>query len=113
MYETHIEYIKPTYVIVSAPKQEESPHDHPHDDAMKLYAKHVDEDNILHLGKNLESVIVDIDADGNIEVSVDKALVEEYGKNDDDNGDDEESKRLRSIYIGSTTSRIDENPMRA
>lgn len=111
-YETHIENIKPVYLIISAPKQEESPHEHPHDDAIELYKKHVDEDNILHLGKNLESVIVDIDIDGNVEVTVDKELVEEYGKGDDDGDEDNgnEAKDYSTIYVGSQTSKIDNRP---
>jgi beta-lactamase superfamily II metal-dependent hydrolase len=113
VYEKHIENIKPTYLIISAPKQKDSPHDHPHDDAMDLYKKHVEKDNILHLGKNYESVIVDIDSDGNIEVKIDKELVEEYGKGNDDNddGDDNSGRNFSSIYIGSQTSRIDKKPM--
>lgn len=115
VYEKHIENIKPTYLIISAPKQEDSPYDHPHDDAMDLYKKHVDEDNIMHLGANVESVIVDIDSNGNIEVTTDKDLVEEYGKGDDD-GDDDKGKESgnntgRNISIGSQTSRIDNKPM--
>ncbi|MCH5684096.1 hypothetical protein LWM68_07310 [Niabella sp. W65] len=80
IYEAHIKEINPTYLIISAPKQEDSPHGHPHDDAMELYKKHVEEENIFHLGKNYESVIVDIDSDGNMELTFDKELVEEYGQ---------------------------------
>lgn len=112
VYETHIETIQPTYLVISAPKQEDSPHDHPHDDAMELYKKHVDEDNILHLGANLESVIVDIDSDGNIDVRTDKELVEAYGKgNDDNDGDEKKNEAYKNIYIGAQTSRIDDKPM--
>ncbi len=110
VYETHIENIKPFYLIISAPKQKDSPHGHPHDDAMELYKKHVDEDNILHLGVNVESVIVDIDSNGNIEVRTDKELVEAYGKGNDDDGGDNDNT-ARNIYIGSQTSRIDNKPM--
>lgn len=111
VYEAHIKAIKPSYLIISAPKQKDSPHGHPHDDAMELYKKHIDEDNILHLGANTESVIVDIDADGNIDIKTDKELIEEYGKSDD--GDDGKGKNesARNIYIGSQTSRIDNKPM--
>ncbi len=112
VYEAHIKEIKPTYLVISAPKQKDSPHGHPHDDAMELYKRHVEDDNILHLGANLESVIVDIDADGNIEVKTDKELVEEYGKgeNDGDN-DDNKNESYQNIYVGSQTSRIDNKPM--
>ena len=108
VYEKHIENINPTYLIISAPKQVDSPHGHPHDDAMDLYKKHVEEDNILHLGANLESVIVDITSNGDIEVKTDKELVEEYGKGDDDGND---GNKGRNIYIASQTSRIDNKPM--
>lgn len=67
-YTKHLEKISPDFVVISAPKQTESPHDHPHDDAMSQYEKFVTKDNILHLGKNRESVIVDIDSSGNIEI---------------------------------------------
>lgn len=113
VYEAHIKEINPSYLVISAPKQEDSPHGHPHDDAMELYKKYVDEDNILHLGANTESVIVDIDSDGNIEIRTDKELVEEYGKSDDEKGDDgqEKSDSASNVYIGSQTSRIDNKPM--
>lgn len=113
VYEAHIKAIKPTYLVISAPKQEDSPHDHPHDDAMELYKKYVDEDNILHLGANTESVIVDIDADGNIDVRTDKELVEKYGQSDEEDGDDDNGKNeaLRKSFVGSQTSRIDNKPM--
>ena len=109
-YEEHIKNIKPEYLIISAPKQKDSPHGHPHDDAMDLYKKYVDEDNILHLGANLESVIVDIDSDGNIEVKTDKELVEEYGKGDDGDNDDNVNEG-KNISIGTQTTRIDKKPM--
>lgn len=109
-YEKHIEKIKPTYLIISAPKQKDSPHGHPHDDALKLYKKHVSEDNIFHLGKNVESVIVDIDVNGNVEVRFDKELIEEYGKgNGGSDPDETEEKSLP--YIAPRTTRIDEKPM--
>jgi competence protein ComEC len=111
VYETHIENIKPAYIIISAPKKEESPYEHPHDDAMKLYKKHIeDEENILHLGKNLESVIVDIDADGNVDITIDKELVEEYGKGDDGEDNGNKAKDYSSIYVGSQTTKIDNKP---
>ena len=112
VYETHIENIQPTYLIISAPKQKDSPHGHPHDDAMKLYKKHVEEDGIFHLGSGPYSVIVDIDESGNIELNTDKELIEAYGKgNDDDGGEDKEEDKYRNIYIGSQTTRLDEKPM--
>ncbi|MET3129582.1 beta-lactamase superfamily II metal-dependent hydrolase [Arcicella rosea] len=111
IYEKHIEEIKPIYLVISAPKQKESPHGHPHDDAMELYKKHVDEDNILHLGAKLESVIVDIDAEGNIELKIDKELVQEYGKANDKDDSNKKNESYQDIYIGSQTSRLDNKPM--
>lgn len=111
VYETHIDNIKPTYLIISSPKQKDSPHGHPHDDALELYKKYLDDDNILHLGANIESVIVDIDSDGNIEVKTDKELIEKYGKGNDNNNDDSDKNSDRNFYIGSQTSRIDNKPM--
>lgn len=78
-YTKHIENIAPDYIIVSAPKQKDSPHDHPHDDAMQLYKEYVDEENLFHLGENDECVIVDIDSAGNISVNPDSELVKHYG----------------------------------
>jgi competence protein ComEC len=110
VYETHIETIKPTYLIISAPKQEDSPHGHPHNDAMELYKKHVDEDGIFHLGLESYSVIVDIDENGNLDVKTDTELIATYGNNEDgDNNDD--GDKAKSFYIGSQTSRIDKKPM--
>lgn len=80
IYEKHIENISPSYIVVSAPKKSESRHKHPHDDAMKLYEKHLKEkDNLLHLGKNRECVIMDILSDGTSDVRLDKDLVKVYG----------------------------------
>jgi len=110
VYETHIEYIKPSYLIISAPKQSESPHEHPHDDAIELYKKHIDEDGILHLGANIESVIVDINYYGNITVKTDKELIEKYGISEN-GSEDGKNDASENIYIGVQTSRIDNKPM--
>lgn len=113
VYEKHIEIIKPAYLIVSAPKQEDSPHDHPHDDAMKLYKKHVHENDIFHLGSGPYSVIVDIDEDGNPEIIFDKDLIKEYGKGNDDRGGGEKEKKTdySSIYIAPQSTQLDDKPM--
>ena len=116
VYEKHIETIKPTYLIISAPKQKDSPYDHPNDEAMELYKKHVEEDNIFHLGSGPYSVIVDINEAGNIELNTDTELIEAYGKGNDDNegGDNGNSQKetdYSSIYVGSQTTRLDKKPM--
>ena len=86
-YKGHMDKIAPTYVVVSAPKQSESPHEHPHDDALDLYAEYVNRDDLLHLGANRECVIVDIDENGNVTVTTDTELVDEYGFDSEDDTD--------------------------
>lgn len=81
----------PEYVIISAPTQEESPHDHPHDDAVGFYADKVGEDNVLHTGEDRCSYIFDIHRDGTYSetISDDGSLAKEYGidPDGDDGGD--------------------------
>lgn len=89
-YKDALEKIGPTYVIISAPKSDESPHSHPHDDALEFYEEEVGADNVLHSGKNRESYICDVFADGTFEVRTDTKLVEEYGRDDDDGDDDDD-----------------------
>ena len=48
-YREHLDNIQPTYVIVSAPKEKESKHKHPHKEAMDLYREEVGDDNVFHL----------------------------------------------------------------
>jgi beta-lactamase superfamily II metal-dependent hydrolase len=92
--------IDPEYVVISAPTADESPHDHPHDDALKLYRDHVGENNVLHTGKERETYYFDIFDDGSKSgPQTDKGkLAEDYGlgKDDDDGGDDGGSKGLSS-----------------
>jgi beta-lactamase superfamily II metal-dependent hydrolase len=110
VYETHIETIAPEYVIVSAPKQKESKHDHPHDDAMKLYKKHVaDEANVLHSGKNRESIIVDIHPNGSLLVTPDTELVKAY--DNEDGGGDKPGSRSAAVISSRPSTRLDEKPM--
>lgn len=110
IYETHIEKMKPTYLVLSAPKQNESNHGHPHDDAMKLYRKHIAEENIYHTGKNRESVIVDIHPDGTLIVDLDSDLYDNYSYDNEDGGDGGK-KASAPAYIGSRTENLDRKPM--
>lgn len=107
-FEKHIESIKPQYVVISAPKKTESKHDHPHDDAIEVYEKHVEKDNIFHQGKNRICVIVDIKSDGTISVKTDSALVKEYRFKDEDDTKNE-SKSYKNIGI--ITTQLDTKPM--
>ena len=56
--------IDPKYVTISAPKSEESKHDHPHEDAVKLYAEKGGKDNVHHTGQKRYCYIFDIFQDG-------------------------------------------------
>jgi len=86
-YRDHIEAIAPSFVIVSAPTQDESRHDHPHDDAIELYEEYAE---VLHTGAKRESFICDVLEDGSQldPVSDDGELAREYGLGDgeDDGG---------------------------
>jgi competence protein ComEC len=110
IYEEHIEAMNPTYLVLSAPKQDESNHGHPHDDAMKLYREHILEENIYHTGKNRESVIIDIHPDGTLTIDLDTELYDQYSYDNEDDGG-EEKKAIAPTYIGSRTSNIDSKPM--
>lgn len=118
-YKAGLEAISPEYVIVSAPTQKESRHDHPHDDAMKLYRDHCGEDNVLHTGRDRYCFITDLYDDGTYSgVQDDQGeLVAAYGLADDE-GDDKGGKRdtaKASIVVGTapsyTRTRVDDRPM--
>ena len=68
VYKDHIKKINPEYLIISAPKQKDSPHNHPHDDALEIYEKYIKKENIYHLGKDEKSMILDIDKNGKIDI---------------------------------------------
>lgn len=102
-YEEHLATIDPSYIIVSAPKQSESKHDHPHKEAMEKYEAKVGMENVKHLGAKRECVIVDITEEGNFELYPDDDLVEEYGA-DNDKTDNE--KRAPVVI-----TRVDRKPM--
>ena len=69
-----IQKINPEYLVISAPKEKDSPHDHPHRDALALYKKYVKAKNIFHLGGEGKSKIIDIDSSGNISIMEDSDL---------------------------------------
>jgi len=127
-YKDALEKIGPTYVVISAPKSNESPHEHPHDDAVGFYEDEVGVGNVLHSGENRESYICDIFSNGDFEIRADTKLVDEYGtdSDDDDQGDDDDGDGGGSESGGSQTSsakgravgpaiitgtRIDQRPM--
>lgn len=83
-YKAHMDEIKPSIVIISAPKQSESKFEHPHDDAIDIYKDYVGKEGILHLGAYRVCIIVDIDINGNVSVIKDTKLVQAYGFDGDD-----------------------------
>ena len=107
-----LQAINPEYVIVSAPKQKESKHGHPHDDAMKLYEKHVGVDNVLHTGAQRYCFITDIYTDGTYSgVQDDQGeLVETYGLSDDDDGG-KTKKASITVAPAYGRTRVDDRPM--
>ena len=106
-YLDHLNAINAAYLIVSAPKQDESKYRHPHDDAMELYRDFFDEEAILHLGANRECVVVDIFENGDIEVRTDRELVEAYGFKDEE-GNGNKSEAYKGIYVH---TKLDDKPM--
>lgn len=112
-YKDGLSAIDPDYVIVSAPKQKESRHGHPHDDAMELYEEHVGVGNVLHTGEQRYCFITDIYTDGTYGgVQDDQGeLVEAYGLSDDE--DDGNAKKA-SVMIAPAAyarTRVDDRPM--
>jgi len=107
--------IDPQYVVLSAPKREESPHDHPHADAVRFYADKVGSDNVLHTGENRYSYICDIYRDGTYGGIIDDqgALAEAYPLEEESGGTDqkdgENTKRRAPVIIVPT--KIDDRPM--
>jgi competence protein ComEC len=85
-----LQAIDPEYVVISAPTSDESRHGHPHEPAIRLYADHVGEENVLHTGKNRETFFFDIyDDETHSEPQNDGGkLAEEYGLDKDDDGGD-------------------------
>jgi competence protein ComEC len=107
-YINHLDNINPTYVTVSAPKEKESKHNHPHKEAMDLYKEEVGDDNVFHLGEKRECIIVDITSDGDIDLYPDDELVKEYGKKNGGKGGGG-----KKAAIPPAVSKVDRKPMGA
>lgn len=105
-FEVHLNNIDPQYVIINAPKQSESIHGHPHDDAIAFYKKKIEEENILHTGKYMECFIYDIPSVGKPSLTRDKRLIEQYGYKSNSKKNVELMKG-----IGIITTRLDNKPM--
>ena len=104
-----LEGIDPTHIIISAPKQEDSKHGHPHDDAVKLYDDHVGSDEVYHTGEQGYSFICDIFEDGTYSVTSDKGkLFKSYPfTSDDDAGDNGTAK---SVSVQASRPRVPQAP---
>lgn len=108
-----LESIAPTYVVISAPTSGESPHDHPHQEAVERYVKQVGSmDNVLHTGEKRYSFICDIYQDGGFGgVSDDKgALAKAYPANEGECNDGGTGNQALSPAI-TTGTRVDDRPM--
>jgi len=64
------------------------------------------------LGSEPYSIIVDIDASGDMEIKTDTELIAAYGGgNDDGEGNKSESRNFSSIGILPSRTKIDDKPM--
>ena len=110
-----LQTISPKYVIISAPTSKESQFDHPHKDAVELYEDEVGKDNVLHTGENRECFICDVLDSGDVEITTDTKLVDEYGLGGSDNKDQkQESKSVPARAAAPaviTGTRVDQRPM--
>ncbi len=104
--------IDPECVVISAPTQEESPHDHPHDDAVKLYADKVGEDNVLHTGEERDCYIFDIYRDGGHSgVRDDEGeLALEYALDEDEDNGGGSGSRKAGLFASPRTHTGDRAP---
>jgi len=103
--------IAPTYVVISAPRSDESQWGHPHDDAVKFYADQVGgTDNVLHTGRQRYSFICDIFRDGEYTIQPDNGeLVDLYDIGDE--GDSDKGKAIGAPAIIGT--RVNQRSMGA
>jgi hypothetical protein len=115
-YKDALKAIDPEYVVVSAP--EDSPHEHPHEDAMKLYREHSGDDNVLYMGENGQnySYITDVYENGYSGVIDDQGeLAETYGLTDDeDNDGGKKDSAKAAITVAAPAyirTRVDDRPM--
>jgi len=94
-YSEHLDYIDAEHLIISAPKQKDSPHGHPHDDAIEIYEDYFEKDNIYHLGKKPYCIVVDINEAGELTVTEDLNLIAAYS-NDSEEEDKKEKEKNSS-----------------
>lgn len=64
VYVEHLVKIAPSYLVVSSPKN--SKFEHPHTDAMEIYSKHIEKENIYILWQEEKNLVVDINLGGDM-----------------------------------------------
>lgn len=88
-YEDHLKAISPDRIVISAPDQKDSKHNHPDDDALRRYQNAVGTKSVHHMGSRGWSFVVDAYADGTHSILEDRGdLAREFAL-DDDGGDDD------------------------
>lgn len=104
-----LQQIAPAYVVISAPRSDESQWGHPHHDALKFYADQVGgKDNVLHTGERRHSFICDIFRDGEYTIQPDNGeLVGAYSIGDEDDGGERKAVAAPAIV----RTRVDHRPM--
>ena len=99
-----LEAIDPDDVIISAPKSSESPHEHPHKDAVEQYEKQCGADHVFHTGNKHHSFVVDIFTDGRV-----GGVVDDDGDLESECGFESEAEARRAPFVrtkdGDTTPR--------
>jgi competence protein ComEC len=109
-----LQLIAPDYIVISAPTAEESPHDHPHEDALDHYAEVLanGRDDILHTGGKRHCFICDIFLDGEVHIASDNGdLVAAYplaGKDDGDGGGKTAKAKAAAPIVA---TKVDHRPM--
>jgi len=94
-YKDHIKLINPNWIVVSSPVQKDSPHDHPHDDAMKIYNESVQMENLFILGEGKNCAIYDIYEEGTDILNLDAGeIVEYYPMKSDDSSNGGNGKKV-------------------
>ena len=107
-YMEALEAVSPQYVVISAPRSDESQWGHPHQDAVKRYAKVVGEDNVLHTGDKRCSFICDIYRDGEYAIRSDNGKLAKAYPIDGSEDGGKEQRATTSAFIG---TRVDHRPM--
>jgi beta-lactamase superfamily II metal-dependent hydrolase len=106
VYTRHMELIAPSYVVISSPKREDSPHGHPHEKALELYKRFVSPQNVRVLGDRPECLMYDVYENGVAELWSDNGqLVDAYPLDDPGAPGGSSTSKLAAPAI--FTSRVD------